>query len=188
MQTVTQTKDRLSNLYWLAFLLTGDREVSIDAAADAAAANEAASGEASNPFFSAWMETWVRKIAISKALAAIRDEIRDSAGKTRRRLAEERVAARRKAAELEGLGKAVLERALLAMDGFLRCVIVLSVLERLGLEDVATLLDADREFIEDALTLAIHDLTRRFSSPSRQVSPAPFGPGTGGLSLVYRDA
>jgi hypothetical protein len=183
MQTMTQIRHRLSNLYWLAFLLTGDREISINAAADAAT-----SDEASNPFFSAWIGKWARKIAISKALAAIRNEIRDSAGKTRRRLAEERVPARRKAAESEGLDKAVLERALLVMDGFLRCVIVLSVLEGLGLEDVATLLDADREFIEDALTLAIHDLTRHFSSPSRQISPAPFGPGIGGLSFVYPDA
>ena len=43
------TKD-VTSLYWLAFLLTGARDISIDVAADAALSQAAV-----NPFFATWI-------------------------------------------------------------------------------------------------------------------------------------
>lgn len=70
------TKD-VTSLSWLAFLLTGAGDISIDIAADACLSQAAI-----NPFFATWIRAWSRKIVISKAVAAIRDELRASVRRT----------------------------------------------------------------------------------------------------------
>ena len=70
------SKDAI-DLYWLAFLLTGCPDISVDIAADTAVSHDYA-----NPFFASWMRVWARKIVIGKALAAIRDELAASARRT----------------------------------------------------------------------------------------------------------
>src|SRR5580704_4528306 len=66
-----------ADLYWLAFLLTGRRDVSFDIAADAAVSQDDA-----NPFFADWMRGWQRRLVIANALTAIHDELADSARRT----------------------------------------------------------------------------------------------------------
>jgi DNA-directed RNA polymerase specialized sigma24 family protein len=152
MVSIGSSNQQAANLYWLAFLLTGNREASVDAAAETIAASEA------SPFFLAWMLTWSRKVVIAKALAAIRQELAVSA----RRVA---VARSPRGVRLppnwtlsDAAGKVELERALLAIDAFPRCVLLLLLFEGLSMEDAAVLLDADRELIRKAQAFAVEEL------------------------------
>src|ERR1700683_3091458 len=73
-----KTEEKVAvDLYWLAFLLTGRRDISIDIAADAVASQDYA-----NPFFADWMRGWQRRLVIAKALIAIHDEFIGSARRT----------------------------------------------------------------------------------------------------------
>jgi len=153
MPTLEQTNRQAANLYWLAFLLTGNRETSLDAAVEALDAPDG------NPFFSTWMLAWSRKVVIAKALAAIRVELAASA----QRIAEARS---RKSASPSGnwtpardVTKAELERALLAIDAFPRCVLLLSLFEGLSIDDATVLLDVDRDLVRKAQAFALAELT-----------------------------
>ena len=55
--------DQMFDLYWLGYLLTGDRERSVQAVIETLEMPDAA-----NPFFENWMVTWSRKIFIAKVL------------------------------------------------------------------------------------------------------------------------
>jgi hypothetical protein len=73
-------KDRAAQLYWLAFLLTGDRACSVEAAVEALNTEDAAS-----PFFGDWMVVWAKKLVIARALSAVRDQMRASVLRTGQR-------------------------------------------------------------------------------------------------------
>jgi DNA-directed RNA polymerase specialized sigma24 family protein len=159
MPTLEQTNLQASNLYWLAFLLTGNRETSLDAAVEAVDAPDG------NPFFSAWMLAWSRKVVIGKALAAIRVELAASA----QRIAAAR--SRKCAPSASGnwspahdVTKAELERALLAIDAFPRCVLLLSLFEGLSIDDATVLLDVDRELVCKAQAFALAELTSNLAA------------------------
>jgi DNA-directed RNA polymerase specialized sigma24 family protein len=163
-----QANGQAANLYWLAFLLTGQREASVDMAVEAL---DSADG---NPFFSAWMLAWARKVVIAKALAAIRQELAASA---------RRMAARRSRhcapppppgnwALRPDATKVHLERALLAIDVFPRCALLLSVFEGLSIDDATVLLDGDRELVRSAQVCAIEELTRNLADIEGQTSVA----------------
>jgi len=169
MRSLKQVESQAADLYWLAFLLTGNRETSLDVALDAAELRTDA-----NPFFSTWVLRWSRKIAISKALAAIREELRLSAGAVRNRPTQSRASAPKNWRLGPDATKVQLERALLAIDVFSRCVVVLSVLESLPLEDVAILLDEDRELIRQARAEGLHVLVRNLSIQTE--APAAIAP------------
>lgn len=51
----------VDDLYWLAFLLTGHRDISVDIAADAVS-----SADTENPFFADWMRSWARRLVIAQ--------------------------------------------------------------------------------------------------------------------------
>src|ERR1700733_8478729 len=71
------TKKAAVDLYWLAFLLTGSRDISIDIAADAAV-----SEDDTNPFFTDWIHGWQRRLVIAKGLTAIHSGPADAAPRT----------------------------------------------------------------------------------------------------------
>src|SRR5437899_4040760 len=73
MQT-TMRAQYAADLHWLAFLLTGRREQSIDLAVETVA-----EFDTDRPFFAAWMEAWARRVLIAKALTGIREELAASA-------------------------------------------------------------------------------------------------------------
>lgn len=159
MPTIESTNSQAANLYWLAFLLTGDRETGIDATVEAIG-----SADEDNSFFLGWMMIWSRKVVIAKALAAIRQELALSA----RRIASLRCP---KLAPLPnnwtlapGATRLELERALLAIDAFPRCVLLLLLFEGLSLDDATVLLDADRELVRKAEALALAELTRNLAA------------------------
>jgi hypothetical protein len=65
-------RNAAADLYWLAFLLTGRHDLSIEVASDMV------SGDYRSPFFTDWMRAWQRRLVIGKALTAIHDEFADS--------------------------------------------------------------------------------------------------------------
>jgi DNA-directed RNA polymerase specialized sigma24 family protein len=157
------------DLYWLAFLLTGSRDVSIDIAADAAAAWDYA-----NPFFEDWMRDWQRRLVIAKALTAVHDELADSARRSKTAHAGDSGTSRN-----WSLGpnttKADLERALLAIDLFPRAVLLLLVFEGLRIADAAILLDADPDLLKKAQVIGLRELTANLAAPKASGVSTPPG-------------
>lgn len=158
MQTLAQLNERAADLYRLAFLLTGHRESGVNVTLEALDSSEGA-----NPFFSSWMLAWSRKVVIAKALAAIRDELAASAQRARSRRAEKSALPPRNWSLARETTKLKLEGALLAIDVFPRCALLLSVFEGLSLEDTAILLDGDQELVRKARATALRELTRNLA-------------------------
>jgi hypothetical protein len=141
-----------ADLYWLAFLLTGCRDISIDIAADVAVA-----GDYANPFFAGWMRGWQRRLVIAKALTAVHDELADSARRTE--LARVRSSEIPRDWSLGDVSTETLERALLAIDLFPRAALLILVFEHVQMPDAVTLLDADLDLLKKAQVIALRELT-----------------------------
>lgn len=158
MPSIAQPDQQAANLYWLAFLLTGDRRASIQAAEETLQSPEA------NPFFVGWMLAWSRKVIISKAIEAIRLELAASAARMAlARPPRSAPSLPRKWSLAEGTNRLELERALLAIDAFPRCVLLLLLFEGLSVDDAMQLLGADRELIRKARSFALQELTRNLA-------------------------
>jgi DNA-directed RNA polymerase specialized sigma24 family protein len=180
MQQQLKTEDpkrAAVDLYWLAFLLTGRRDISIDIAADAAA-----SGDHANPFFADWMRGWQRRLVIAKALAAIHGELADSVRRTEIAQASRSGMPRNWSLSPE-TNKADLERALLAIGLFPRAALLLLVFEGVRIADAATLLDAKPELLKKAQVIGLRELTANLAAApgadttsTRTDSSAPAGP------------
>jgi DNA-directed RNA polymerase specialized sigma24 family protein len=158
-----------ADLYSLAFLLIGRRDVSIDIAADAAV-----SDDYPNSFFTDWMRDWHRRLVIGKALTAIRDELADSALRTKRARVDAAASWQRDWSTRPVVTKAELERALLAIDVFPRAALLLLVFEGMRIADAATLLDADPALVKKAQVIGLHELTASLApTKPRPVSGLP---------------
>ncbi len=170
MQAVATVQQRAADLQWLAYLLTGSRETSVDVAVEVLNAPGSA-----NDFFDSWMEAWARRIVISKALAAVRDELTVSAVRTRtRRIAGSAMPSR--GWVLDGATSRMdLERALLRIDVFPRAAVVLAVFERVPLPDVGVLLDADATLVAKAHAVGLRELTANLAR-AQGWTPAPARP------------
>jgi DNA-directed RNA polymerase specialized sigma24 family protein len=166
MQTLEQANERVADprfagafrIYWLAFLLTGHREPSLDVAIEALDFQDGA-----NSFFSTWMLAWSRRVVIAKALAAIRDELAASARRTASKRAQKSALPLRNWVLDHHATKVQLERALLAVDVFPRCALLLSIFEGMSLEDTAILLDADRRLVRKGQMTGLRELTRNLA-------------------------
>jgi len=158
MQTLEQSYKRAAEHYRLAYLLTGE---------------EAASGEVTlaalglpddtNSFFSTWMLDWSRRIVIAKALAAIRVDLAASARGIASTRVEDAVLPPRTWALRDGTTPVQLERALLAIDVFPRCALLLAYFEAVPLPDAAILLDSAPELVRKAQIIGLRDLTRNLA-------------------------
>jgi DNA-directed RNA polymerase specialized sigma24 family protein len=157
-----------SELLWLAFLLTGDREMSVEAVVDAMDLNDTG-----NPFFRNWMVSWSRKLVIAKALGAVEGQMAASVRRTRERRCPRPAKVPDRGWSLNrDTGKAELERALLEIDLFPRCVLLLTVFEKVSIEDTASLLNADRETVTAAKALGLAELTWNLAPPECRNAPA----------------
>src|SRR5690349_446900 len=68
-------RQHMAELYWLAFLITGNEDQSVDAFTDAVLFDEPAPTSRS-------MLCWVRKLVIVAALDAVRSQVRESKHRT----------------------------------------------------------------------------------------------------------
>jgi len=166
MQTLNQSDQGAGNsrsagplgIYWLAYLLTGHRELSLGVTIEALDLEDEAS-----PFFWTWMRAWSRRLTIARVLAAIRREIAESASRTASKAMEKPALPPPDWALDRTPTKLEFERSLLAIDVFPRCALLLSVFEKVPLGDAATLLNADRDLVRKAKTAALRELTRNLA-------------------------
>jgi DNA-directed RNA polymerase specialized sigma24 family protein len=150
----------LRDLYRLAYLLTGDRERSVQAVIETLDAEGSA-----NPFFDGWFVTWARKIFIAKVLGPVPPEA--SLPELRTRLNELHSVAERTGRGIDAkTGVAEMEAALLAIDVFPRRALLLRVFEKLSLEDVGILLNAGREAVKVATSIGLIELSRNLAASS----------------------
>lgn len=168
MQTLGQSHRHAADLYRLAYLLTGERGASVDAAVEALDFD----GDP-NSFFSGWMLAWSRRLVIAKALAGIRDDLARSARRTASKRAEKTVLPPRNWVLDRGTTAAELERALLAIDVFPRCALLLSIFEGMPVEDAAILLDVAPDLVRKAQVIGLRELTRNLARTQGWTSTAP---------------
>jgi hypothetical protein len=145
-------------LYQLAFLLTGDRRWSFDVTREAVDSHYNAT-----TVFSSWMLAWSRKVVIAKALAGIRDDLASSARRTAFRRAEQlAIPSRHFILDPDTtrvqIDKAF-DKALLAIDAFPRCTLLLTLFEKLSVEDAAVLLGEGQDLVKKAQIIGLRDLT-----------------------------
>jgi hypothetical protein len=154
MNAKQQSYERAEELYCLAFLFTGDRELSVRLVLEAIDLQQP--GEVP---FETGLTPSLRKEFIAKALTEIREELFVSAT---------RLASRQKQEGLPPVGrslnagttKAQMQNVLLAMDVFPRCALLLMAFERLNLADASVLLGSNPDLVLKGRTTALRNLTR----------------------------
>lgn len=171
MQTLEQPGKYAADLYRLAYLLTGKQNASLDITLEILNA-----GGGKSSFFSKWMLDWSRRIVIAKALAALRDDLANSVRRVSSQRAAKFALPPREWSLDAGATATQLERALLAIDVFPRCTLLLCVFEGMPLADVAILLDAAPKLVRKARIVGLRELTRNLANAQGWTpsAPAPF--------------
>jgi hypothetical protein len=154
MKTLRQVTHSAADLHWLAFLLTGRREIAFDVTAYITDLTDSRNG-----FFSTWMVSWSRRLVIARALAAVREDLARSARRTALKHAENLEFPPPPWVLDTGTTKSDLERALLPIDLFPRAAALLLVFERVPLKDAAILLDSEADLVKKATAAGVRDLT-----------------------------
>jgi len=155
MHLEQQAAPRPRDLRWVIFLLTGGGSSNESIVSDGLG-----SQGSSNTFFINWMKEWSRKVAIAKALDGIRQEIADSADRTKLDRAEFSIARRGQRLD-PAINRSEIEKAILPIDVFPRCVLVLTVLEGLPFEDTALLLGAGEELTKKGYAVGLQEFTNQ---------------------------
>jgi DNA-directed RNA polymerase specialized sigma24 family protein len=172
-------RDNMSELYWLAFLLTGDRERSVQAYTGAL--NSEAPGSTLHQF----LLSWARRLVIVAALGTIRSQLRESVARNQPAAAGElKELAQLDPADRARLTKTELEEALLAMEVFPRCVVILTLLEGLPVKEAASLLGADERTVKAAQARGVTEMTLRITGATRPLSHLPFKLGQAVTALA----
>jgi DNA-directed RNA polymerase specialized sigma24 family protein len=139
-------EDQAAELHWLAYLLTGSEDRSFQAFTKALDSEDYA-----NPATSDFMTSWSRKLVIAAALDTIRPQLRESALRTARSEdPDPATLAASKPAASQRMTTPKFEHAMLAIDVFPRCALLLTIFEKLSLDDAALLLNADKALVRKA--------------------------------------
>jgi len=165
----------MSELYWLAYLLTGDRERSVQAYTGALNSEDPA------PALQRFMLSWARRLVIVAALGTIRREVREGVLQSRPGSKDEFAGLNRLSqADLTRLTKGELEEALLGMAPFRRATVILTILEGMPVQEAAGLLGADENTVKTALARGVEEMTWRLIGGVTE-SKSPFGFGRGAM-------
>jgi DNA-directed RNA polymerase specialized sigma24 family protein len=152
MQELEQMRSQAFGHYRLAWLLTGEREAGADATLEALD-----TGSDPESSFAEWLQAWSRRVVIAKVLTRIRGELAESARRTAGlRLKRELPAGRPRLGDQTAAIQ--LERALLAIDVFPRCALLLTVFAGISVADTAVLLDATTDLVRKARTLGLTEM------------------------------
>jgi hypothetical protein len=162
MPTLETASNHAAALYRLAFLLTGDRAWSLDVTLETIDSHD---GEES--FFSSWMAAWSRKVVIARALAGIRDDIVVSARRTASRREQKIVLPRRDWILDPNTTLDKIESAVLGIDAFPRCALLLTLFEKVSVDATAVLLDEDRDLVRKGQVVGLQELTRNLARLQR---------------------
>jgi hypothetical protein len=159
MHTITQAYRSATDLYWIAFLLTARTELSLSVTLEAVN-----SGDGLEHMCSPESLARLRKTVVIAALDAMRCEIAESASQIASQQRDEAFIAVQGWFLDPNISKAQVEAALVAIEAFPRCALLLTVFEGLQPEDAAALLHSDRELISRGRMRGLRDLTRNLAS------------------------
>lgn len=168
MPTLDQSHKEAADLYRLAYLLTGKRGASVDVTLEAIGYDGP-----SESFFANWMVAWSRRVVIAKALAVIRGELAESAVRTVSWKCRKPDLPPRSWTHEHDTTSVQLERALLTIDAFPRCAMLLTVFEGISIEDVSVLLDAPPELVKKGQAIGLGELTVNVARLQGWTSDAP---------------
>jgi DNA-directed RNA polymerase specialized sigma24 family protein len=166
-------EENTSELYQLAFLLTGNSDRSVEAFSKALDFDEA-----ENPVFGGFMTTWARKLIVGEALGTIEKELRASKQRVARTAGDEAVG-NAKWKRRAHIAREEFEEAVIAIDAFPRCAMLLTIFEGMSIEDAAVLLHADKSLTATAQRIGIVELTRCLAGnnggrdPYQGMNPVP---------------
>lgn len=144
----------MADLHWLATLLTGCSETASDLTVQAVS-----SADGESAFFSNWIDAWSRRIFIAKVLAAVREELAESARRTARRRVGNSALPPRSWTLDSKTTRSDIERALLSIDVFPRAAVFLLLFERVPLNDAAVLLNSEPSLVRKGLAVGARELT-----------------------------
>jgi hypothetical protein len=147
-----------SELYQLAFLLTGNADRSVAAFDNALDFNEV------NHVFGGFMKEWARKLIIGQALGAIDSELRTSKQRVSRTARDEDAGAEKWKRRAD-ISQEEFEEAVVAIDAFPRCAMLLTIFEGMSLKDAAMLLNSNESLTAAAQRIGLVELTRNLAGP-----------------------
>ena len=149
---MTETfEENLSELYSLAFLLSGTADHGVEAF------DRALDFEDENP----------REMIIDEALGTIRTELRVSKLRVARSADDGLANARWKRRAY--IGREEFEEAVIAIDAFPRCAMLLTIFEGMSIRAASAMLHADEALTRVAQGIGIVELTRNLTVPAMQV-------------------
>jgi DNA-directed RNA polymerase specialized sigma24 family protein len=157
-------------LYWLALLITGDADASVDLAAEAMAFQNH-----NSDLFSGPTPAGARRLLIGGALSTIRRDLAASARCVAKRRWKDPDFAAASGNLAREMTKADLEHVLLAMDILPRCALLLCVFEGLSQSEVAELTDIEPSLIAEAQAIGLCDLTRAMLQSRQAVATYTVG-------------
>ena len=162
-----------TELYQLAFLLTGNSDRGIQAFNSALDFDE----EDANPVFGGFMNQWARKLIVVEALGTIEKELRASKQRVARIAASE-VSGDAKWKRRADIDREEFEQAVLSIDAFPRCAMLLTIFEGMSIADASVLLHAPESLTGAAQRIGVVQLTRNLTAgggrdPFPGLSPIP---------------
>ena len=164
MYTVEDVYGSASNLYWIAFLLTARTELSFNVIMEVLDSENGLELISSPQTF-----PHLRRGVVTRALTAIREEITASAQQTALQPSDRTVLPVASWSIGPNITQAQLEEAILDIDVFSRCALLLTVFEGLPVDDVAELLHISCEMIHCGREGGLWELTRNLGSTASAV-------------------
>jgi hypothetical protein len=158
-QLIEIFEENSSELYSLAFLLTGNSDQGVEAF------NRALDFEEENPAFGKFMDAWARKLIVVEALATIKTELRISRQRVAR-AAEDELSGDARLKKRPYIGREEFEEAVIAIDAFPRCAMLLTIFEGMTTKAASALLGEDEALTRKAQRIGIVQLTRNLAGDS----------------------
>jgi DNA-directed RNA polymerase specialized sigma24 family protein len=155
MQSIQDLNHDSASLYSLAFLITGEAGISIDLVVEALALQTD-----SRDLFSDLTPRDMRRLVIAEALGTIRHNLTVSARRVRTSCWVEPEFSPLNSHLEQELTRPQFEQAMLALDVFPRCVLLLCIFEGLSRDEAAALLDVDSTLVANAQASGLCELTR----------------------------
>ena len=146
-------EEQSSELFSLAFLLTGDTERSVEAFDRALDYDDS-----ENP----------RERIIGEALGTMRTELRTSRQRTAQ-MTEDAACVEARLQSRPEIPQGDFEEAVISIDAFPRCAMLLTIFEGMSIRAASALLHADEALTRVAQRIGIVELTRHLTAPALQV-------------------